>query len=546
MKRILYSLAVGLLALTSCTTWDDAKTENYGAGPSVDITIAAIQPTDSAFNITITPGSGTTYYAYAISQGDQPSSSIDAYTLLKGGYGNSVVNTEKNPTLSIPVKNAQPNTTYQVYAVASNDKGIAGEVVVKSIKTTDVNAPKALSFKDNKDGSILVTFNQALIKGSGAVTGIYYKEWDWDNPVTLGPDDITVTVSGSTATLSVPEAPAGAFVLFSLGKGAFVDASGNESSALNSYYDENKDDFVGLWVRTPLAPFDIEDSNVTAPKDKSFSEWEDFVGKVTFDFDIFRNDTQVEDGDVGVVYQNNDRTAVYKLKADQWEVEGTTLAFSLPVAPEEDDIVSFCINEGVIFDVYGNPNNAYESNVTWKYSTFKPTKEYVLGEYSYSVTLRSDGKTYDLDGSFTISEYTGEDAEEGDVLIKGLYLDDSEIYAFYDLKEKKLFIPRYQEIGVYEYEGEPYGVLVYSAGNNKNIPFDITPEGLVSTDFALVYCDPDFEDILGWEVGPGETVFAKVKGSAKKKVSKAKVSKKASVKKNVKGTPRKVKTIRRK
>jgi hypothetical protein len=61
MKKLLYSLMTAVIALTSCTTWDDPKTENYGEGPSIEVSIAAVAPTDSAFVVSIVPGTGTTY-----------------------------------------------------------------------------------------------------------------------------------------------------------------------------------------------------------------------------------------------------------------------------------------------------------------------------------------------------------------------------------------------------------------------------------------------------------------------------------------------------
>ena len=42
-----------LVGLTSCTSFDDPTTENYGAGPSVDVTITAGTPSDSAFTVVI-------------------------------------------------------------------------------------------------------------------------------------------------------------------------------------------------------------------------------------------------------------------------------------------------------------------------------------------------------------------------------------------------------------------------------------------------------------------------------------------------------------
>lgn len=111
MKKLIYSLAMVLVGLTSCTSFDDPTTENYGAGPSVDVTITAGTPSDSAFTVVITPSAGSLYYAYAIGKSAAPQA-IDSTTLYKGGYGNSVIKVADKATTTINITDADPNTTY--------------------------------------------------------------------------------------------------------------------------------------------------------------------------------------------------------------------------------------------------------------------------------------------------------------------------------------------------------------------------------------------------------------------------------------------------
>ena len=224
------------------------------------------------------------------------------------------------------------------------------------------------------------------------------------------------------------------------------------------------------------------------------------------------------------------------------------LTFKLPAAPESGDSVALQIAEGVIFDVYGNPNEAYEGKSNWQYTTYVPVKEDVLGTFNYSAAFKYSGKDYKFDlGNFTISEYTGEDAEEGDVVISDFYLEGSEIYGYYDLEAGMLYIYNYQEVGTYvdENDGKTYGVMTYNDADEeaKVIAFELTKDGMVSKDFALAYTDEAYEKLLGYEIPSGEAVFKKVATSAKVK-AKGKVGKKTAVVKKVKGTPKKVKAIR--
>lgn len=533
-----------LVGLTSCTSFDDPTTENYGAGPSVDVTITAGTPSDSAFTVVITPSAGSLYYAYAIGQSAAPQA-IDSTTLYKGGYGNSVIKVADKATTTINITDADPNTTYYVYAVAGSDKGVVGNLTVKGITTTDVLSPGPKTIqKDEDNAAVKLTFSEAIQRGEGAVTAQYYKEWDILRPVEVPAEDLTVQVSGSSVIFAADNIPAGAYVCFSYAEGAFKDAKGNLCRALNSGLDLNKGQFTGAWVHVTNVPFEIDDDQVTAPEDGAIiSNVEDFKGEITLDEDIYRNDETVEDGDLSVTYTSDSRVVTYKLTADQWSVSGNKINFVLPATPENGDYITFSMVEGAVTDVLGNPNAEYTSSAVWKYSTFKPTVADVLGTFNYAVTLKSNSKTYDL-GNFTISEYTGEDAEPGDVVISDLYMDGSKIYGYYDLETAQLYIQRYQALGTYVEEGVTYGVVTYSMAGQKQIVFDITADGLVSTDFALAYTDAEFSSLLGYEVPEGLTVFAKAAGSRMSKAAKTAKNKKSNVVKNLKGTPRKVKAVR--
>ena len=150
MKKLIYSFATVLLGLTSCISFDDAVTENYGAGPSVDVTVSAGIQTDSAFTVTITPAQGALYYAYAIGASAQPQA-VDSATLYKGGYGNTVLKVADHPSYTFTIDDADPNTTYWVYAVAGSDKGIIGNLVAKSITTTDKENPYPMTIARDAD-----------------------------------------------------------------------------------------------------------------------------------------------------------------------------------------------------------------------------------------------------------------------------------------------------------------------------------------------------------------------------------------------------------
>ena len=542
-----------VLGLASCATWDDPVTEKYADGPSIAINVTAT--TDSAVVFTLVPAEGTQFYNFIVDANDE-AEALDASDLLKGNYGNAdnVKNAAQTSTYTDTIK-AEPNTTYQIYAVAASDKGMVGKVTVVSATTTDVNAPALAEdafADDDKTKSVAVTFDQNLILGEGAVSAIYYKEWDWENPVQVEADSIVVDIKDNVVTFSAPSTPDGAFVAFSWAAGAFVDAKGNKCGAFTSTYEMDEDgvDFIGAWVRNANVDFTIGDSIIVAPKDLKFKDPKAFKGEIKFGFDIYRIDDDLENGEVFVQFINDTKTTINHLTPEQWSVKDSTLTFILPEGIQEGDQVRVGVLDGVIYDVYGNTNKGFTSQTTWKYVTFTPTVDDVLGTFTYYTTLDSNGKTYNL-GDFTISEYTGEDAEEGDVVIKDFYLEGSEFYGYYDLDDAKFYILRYQPLGTYEDKGETFGVLTYNLDeDSKWIEFDITEEGLVSSTFGLAATDAAYENLLSLEVPKGKTFFVKATPAAEEsrtaKVARyAGYKKYANVKSAVKGTPKKAKPIRK-
>lgn len=508
MKKLLYSLMMGAIALTGCTTWDDPKTENYGDAPTIEVSIAAVAPTDSAFVVSIVPGAGTTYYAFVMDANDE-AEELDASTLLKGGYGNSVVNTSKYPTLTIPVSGMEPNTTYQVYAVASNDKGLVGKIAVASIKTTDSGKPTFVEFTaDASAKTATVTFNQAIAPGEGKVSGIYYKEWDWDNPVALTEEDIDVTISGKTATFTTANVPAGAYVLISWEEGAFIDVVGNKCAAFTSTYNESTDKFTGVNFRAKTVSWDINDSYVAPATGASIGDWETFKGTITMPMDIYSVAEDVKDGDLKVTYTNESRTVSYNLKAANWSASEKTITFSLPVEPIVGDIIYVTVKEGIVYDVYGNTNNSYSSEkVVWKYVGFIPTKEDLLGQFSLFLTIQGTAYNY---GVVTSTE---DPEKENTITLKDFYLEGAEISATYKLDECKVHLPHLEYLGTDEYQGTTYYIFTYDQSGNKDIVFDINSDGtLTSTSIGFV-ASPDMQNLYGWDM-PSETKLEPYKESS--------------------------------
>lgn len=529
MKKLVYSLAVVLLGMISCTSFDDPTTENYGAGPDISVNITPGEQTDSAFTVTIIPDEDAAYYAYAIEASPTPSK-IDSSTLYKGGYGNTVVKRSNTPITTITIDDADPNTTYQVYAVAGSERGIIGKLAVKSITTTDKFSPRPTALaQSGDDKAVRLTFSESIAPASGAVVAQYYKEWDIMNPVTIPAEEVEVEVSGKNVIFAAPTAPAGSYLCFSYEAGAFKDKYGNACAAMNSGLNLTTGNFAGAWVHVTNESFEITDEMIIAPEDGALiANLAEFEGKIHLPFDIYRNDATVEIGDLSVTFTSATRSATYNLQAEDWSVADSVITFTIPatVKAEAGDFITVNVVEGAITDVYGNENEAFSSETSWQF--FAPTLDMILGTFDFHYLAGDEPQTYD-GGPVTISE----NAEKPNgLIIKGLFSDfveGAELEGSYDLAAGKLYIDAYQILGKYtNSKGAVYGLVLYSLTYEDLIEFTINADGTItSEDLGLVAYDETYENALGWmrkaivaQFSP-KTVEASARGM-KKAASKAK------------------------
>lgn len=530
MKKLIYSFATVLMALTSCISFDDPTTENYGAGPSVDVSISAGIVTDSAFQVTVTPAEGALYYAFAVSEGDAPEA-LDSMALYKGSYGNTVVKASEYPSYFFAIDDANPNSTYWVYAVAGNAKGIVGNMTVKSITTTDGEAPYPIGIaKDADSGAVQLTFSEDVQLGAGAVTAKYYQEWDILNPVDVAAENIAVKVSGSKVLFEAAGVPAGAYLCYSYEAGAFKDMKGIACGALNSGLNMDAGKFTGAYVHVTNKPFAIDDSFVTAPEDGALINNADlFEGIISFPFDIFRNDDEVKVGDLVIAFANGNKTTAYNLDPSLWSVEDNLLKFYLPEQPEVGDQIFVSVKEGVVYDVCGNPNLAYTSVANWKY--FPLTVDYFVGKFGLDyISYYDDSQSVTNLGVVTIEE----DAESGDgaLAIKDFYMEGSVLSGAYDLSAGQLLLNDGQVLGFAEEDGTVYGLAFVNAEGDGPVTFTLNPNGTMTADgmWGIYAYDQNFEEAVGWWDVAAASQLSPLDGAARKAAARKAVKKTKNVK----------------
>lgn len=259
MKKYIIGLISAICLMgAGCTEFEDFEPVDMGDGPSVKV---ALEKTAvDAFNLTVTPAEGTAYYAYIVTN---EAMSLDADNLLQAKYEGAVLlNASETPSVAKSFTGQEIGTTYYVYAVASNDKGLCGAIESATLELPDAEAPhivdnSMLYTATNQGRTITITFNETVVRGDGAISYSLntisgtsfepYKEGTIES-VVINAEKVTITLPDD-AVFNETEGVV-TYVFIKMAEGAFEDASGNKSQAMQDF-DADMSPLFPWWQYAP-------------------------------------------------------------------------------------------------------------------------------------------------------------------------------------------------------------------------------------------------------------------------------------------------------
>ena len=477
MKRILSYMTIAAV-LTACSEMYGPEQVSTAVVNSEGIEITGIAVTDNSLTFTLTPKGEAAYYSYLVDQADAPQA-LDSSTIYSLGYDGAVAEgiikwTSEKTSSTVTIDELEPNTTYQIYAVAGSPTGVPSSVAVANARTSDGVNPSHASFS-SKGNVVTISFSEGVTRGEGAVTIAYYATntaefYSDPQPVgtlTAAAEDI-VSDGSSTVTVTVNGVPAGALYTVSLAAGAFKDSAGNSSKALESGVTITEEGPApkNIYGQIPAVAFEIapvEDDVFTDPS-----------LPITTTIDSEYELSGYGKGTASVVFQNAVKTTEIALTAGSdfglMSTDGT-IAVILPENPERGDDVILTIGEGAFLDIYGNGNAEWTATLKYSYGY---TMEDIVGEYVALGESAVDGNTYYLtEGADSFVTITEDDSEEGcNVAISGIYSNDAKIYGHFDFDSGILSIPDLQYLTDVYLQGVAFEL--YFANYSDEVPVNMT------------------------------------------------------------------------
>ena len=452
MKKLFYSIAtlasVALLA-TGCLASDndtEFATPVYSDG--IDIAISDVK--DSSFVATISPKSDATYYSYLVEEADEPSA-LDASKLFSVGYKGveqGTVSYTKAKSFIVSLSALKPNTTYQVYAVSGSSTGIASEISVKTVKTSDGGIPTLAGFSSDSN-YVKITFSEAVNYEKKQLKIKYYAynsdeifAGDSLGTITLPVDSVHVAEDNKSAEFLIPDLYPGAYFAVDFPEGTFTDMVGLKIPAqFSGVYCSSKDYEVYPQTKSSIHG---HANNVTFKLGKGItskkvipSTWD---SPINVSFDAKCGYGYTYSNKVGsVTFTNSVKSTKYPFTPNKnfgYDSSIDSVSVVLPAEPQAGDKIAIEILAGTFEDYYGNTNDAYSvtMNCVYGYSLND-----ILGAYKFSSVSGFDGVS-PVTGTFSVVK--SDNDKIGNVMITGFFFASAKpFYATFDKDYGTLTIP---------------------------------------------------------------------------------------------------------
>ena len=467
MKKLFYSVTALLtILIVGCTKFEEPVAEKYAPAPDFSIdTLVTVADSSATFKICIDK-INTTRFAVALL--DEEVMDLDlpeALTLLKGNvtpkdrivlFNADTLNLKGDTTITYISKNLlvsvhgdsisytytglQPNTDYTFVAVVSNKFGMVGDVKSTSITTTDLLAPvMGKATRGDTDGVLSVAFSEAMKRGEGKVTAMYYAPYDFSITGTIPPENIHCEIDGKNITFTCDSVPAGALVLISWEAGAFKDIKGNNCNATVTEVNMTTGTVDnGCFFMTETEPFSFALAGIE-DYSKPFVDYKTFKPSIGYSKPLYINYDPEDDSqpEITIYYAKDD---VVSYMPVTWDVNDTAIVLAFSKEMEYGAKISFTIPAGAVVDAFGNPNKEFKVDDAWMRS-YGLTINDVLGLYDVAYV---NNKGAIVNTSMLISR-SGSDPKK--VVVSRWYYDSACLNGYFDGDLGILFIEDMQYMG---------------------------------------------------------------------------------------------------
>ncbi len=357
--KYLYQLSaflLGIIVMFGCAKFEDFESLDLDPAPIVSLTL--VSAADSTISVDVT-SSMSGYVAAILLTGTgnevPDSSALLQQNVLYDEY--KFLEAVANETISFTYASVVQDAEYEVMAVAVNEDGMVSDVSVLAVSSTDSYGPQLVSttpeitygYALDPDVALVLTFDEAVILGSGDFS--YEVPWSGIPIVDIPAEN--VSVDGVNVFITIPDGYIhGDYFWLHYEEGAVVDAAGNETEALSTYYDGDLNAFIGVYWS--VVPIYMEPVSITP--DVAVAQAADFDIVLTFSDYVSAVGDTIYSGDITLTYDDGaGMVTQVDVPSEDVVIAGTTVTISQTVFSPGGGTVTVDIPEDIMTVYYDNP-----------------------------------------------------------------------------------------------------------------------------------------------------------------------------------------------
>lgn len=456
----LAAISVALIQFGCEQDWQkDFESSVLASANTVTVSVNAVEDSTAIVNYTLST-IGRVFIA--VVPGTDETETPDPQNLLKLTVADAVFaiqiikDNASELTGSVNVPGLIQNTSYKVYALPVNIDGVLGTVATTdAFETSDSFNPTldldagispaiSSSAAQSTDFDITLTFSEPVVLAPDFDIQIGYRDAETKliNWVVVDNDNISIS-SNKVIINQMQSMINGQYVFLTIAQGAITDRTGNPFDGVTSGIIDNK--LAGIYWRVSkeakVALEVLPDPEVYVTDPSAFD-----VIKLVYPYEL--NTLSLDDYESSMIkvrYYDGELEENYNIPVGDIVIDKDTLEITIPKAGIYGSYIYLSIEEGTVWDVYGNDIAAVDFEDCEWFISYGYTRDKIVGEYTIEATFSNMygpiSKSYDItiakdsevEENVIITGFLGStDAIiakfDGDLAIFTIELDDPENY----------------------------------------------------------------------------------------------------------------------
>ncbi len=499
LKFIGFFVLVAFFASCEQEAFEEYSSVPAGAAPTLTVTIDS--NTDSAMVVSYSinvPGRVT--LAIAPASVDTPSfTELEQRAVEEEGVQISYLKHDTEAgNGTVTYTGLMPYTQYRMFAIAHNTDGVASEMIITDFsRTQDYDAPTlnldegvspaiASAAEQDIDFSIDLTFDEPVVLATDFDIQIGYRDAETKVINWVAVVEDSISISGNVLSIKQMQTLLnGQYVFLTIADGAITDRNGNEYEGVTSGI--ISDELAGIFWRvawenkSELEVLPADDVFVTDPS--SFQ-----VIKLVYPYNLSTKGLDdYEPSMIKVRYYDAELEENYNIPVEDIVIDEDTLEISIPKAGAYGSFVTLSIEEGTVWDVYGNDIAAVDFGDYEWFISYGYTRDMIIGTYTVDGTSNWAG----YDESFDVTIAVDPDNDD-QIIATGIYYSDVEVVGVFngDLATLTFNIPEnplggnWIELGDLWGDGASNSLEVYQ---NDHFVCHIDASGNMTTDTEYLW-----------------------------------------------------------